>query len=142
MTGDVLPCFDAFSMVLPDDTASIVTVPIPLDIASNHGVIVASESWPQNSSYSVSMVGNLLQKPCIEELVKHQAILDDGRTLLDTGIIAVKGKAWVDLAMLACCSQQMITGLLESKREVSFTDLSFLLFIKSKYCTIPHLICT
>ncbi|CAI9775369.1 unnamed protein product [Fraxinus pennsylvanica] len=36
MTGDVLPYFDAFSMVVPDDSACIVTVPITLDIASDH----------------------------------------------------------------------------------------------------------
>ncbi|KAK4488686.1 hypothetical protein RD792_004458 [Penstemon davidsonii] len=97
MTGDVLPCFDAFSMVLPEDTASIVTVPITLDIASNHGVIVASHSGPPNDKCSVFLVENLLQKPSIEELVENQAILNDGRTLLDTGIIAVKGKAWMSL---------------------------------------------
>lgn len=128
MTGDVLPCFDAFSMVLPEDTASIVTVPITLDIASNHGVIVASKSESANDNSRVYLVDNLLQKPSLEELVSHQAILDDGRTLLDTGIIAVKGKAWVDLAMLACSSQPMISGLLHSKKEVIKVSLCFLCF--------------
>ncbi|KAL3832847.1 hypothetical protein ACJIZ3_007583 [Penstemon smallii] len=122
MTGDVLPCFDAFSMVFPEDTASIVTVPITLDIASNHGVIVASHSGPPNDKCSVFLVENLLQKPSIEELVENQAILDDGRTLLDTGIIAVKGKAWVDLVMLACSSQPMISELLQSKQEMSLYE--------------------
>ncbi|KAK6158906.1 hypothetical protein DH2020_006220 [Rehmannia glutinosa] len=126
MTGDVLPCFDAFSMVLPEDTASIVTVPITLDVSSNHGVIVASKSGSSNDKCSVFLVENLLQKPSIENLVDHQAILDDGRTLLDTGIIAVKGKAWVDLVMLACSSQPMISGLLQSKKEAN--DLLFLHF--------------
>ncbi|KAL0379377.1 UNVERIFIED_CONTAM: Bifunctional fucokinase/fucose pyrophosphorylase [Sesamum angustifolium] len=122
MTGDVLPCFDAFSMVLPEDTASIVTVPITLDIASNHGVIVASKFGSRNDNSSVFLVENLLQKPSLEDLVDHKAILDDGRTLLDTGIIAVKGKAWVDLVMLACSSQQMISGLLQSKKEMSLYE--------------------
>ncbi|KAK6137079.1 hypothetical protein DH2020_029178 [Rehmannia glutinosa] len=120
MTGDVLPCFDAFSMVLPEDTASIVTVPITLDVSSNHGVIVASKSGSSNDKCSVFLVENLLQKPSIENLVDHQAILDDGRTLLDTGIIAVKGKTWVDLVMLACSSQPMISGLLQSKKEATW----------------------
>ena len=40
MTGDVLPCFDASTLVLPDDSSCIITVPITLDIATNHGVIV------------------------------------------------------------------------------------------------------
>ncbi|KAG6427218.1 hypothetical protein SASPL_111460 [Salvia splendens] len=122
MTGDVLPCFDAFSMVLPEDTASIITVPITLDIASNHGVIVASKSESANDYSHVQLVDNLLQKPNLEELVTHQAILDDGRTLLDTGIIAVKGEAWVDLATLSCSSQPLISGLLLSKKEMSLYE--------------------
>ncbi|KAL6575618.1 hypothetical protein OROHE_000995 [Orobanche hederae] len=122
MTGDVLPCFDAFSMVLPEDTASIVTVPITLDIASNHGVIVASKSGSSNDKCSVALVENLLQKPSIKDLVDNQAMLDDGKTLLDTGIIAVKGKAWVDLVMLACSSQLMISELLQSKKEMSLYE--------------------
>lgn len=65
------------------------------------------------------MLGLVLQKPSVEELVKHKAILDDGRTLLDTGIIAVRGKAWEELAMLSYSSQPMISQLLESRKEVS-----------------------
>lgn len=120
MTGDVLPCFDASNMVLPEDTSCIITVPITLDIASNHGVIVASKSRNVERSYSVNLVDNLLQKPSVEELVKHNAILDDGRTLLDTGIIAVRGKGWEELVTLACSSQPMISELLKSRKEASY----------------------
>lgn len=120
MTGDVLPCFDASNMVLPEDTSCIITVPITLDIASNHGVIVASKSRNVERSYSVNLVDNLLQKPSVEELVKHNAILDDGRTLLDTGIIAVRGKGWEELVTLACSSQPMIAELLKSRKEASY----------------------
>ena len=118
MTGDVLPCFDASTMVLPEDTSCIITVPITLDVASNHGVIVASKTGIQNKTCYVSLVENLLQKPTMEELVKNQAILDDGRTLLDTGIIAVRGKAWGELVRLACSSKPMIADLVKSKKEV------------------------
>ncbi|KAL9229015.1 hypothetical protein vseg_004533 [Gypsophila vaccaria] len=117
MTGDVLPCFDASSMVLPENTSCIITVPITLDIASNHGVVVALDS-----ASSVSLVDNLLQKPTVEELVQNKALLDDGRTLLDTGIIAVRGKAWVELVKLACSSQPLIQELLESKKEMSLYE--------------------
>ncbi|KAE8700976.1 Bifunctional fucokinase/fucose pyrophosphorylase [Hibiscus syriacus] len=90
MTGDVLPCFDASStLILSPDASTIITVPITLDIASNHGVIVASKTEILEESYTVSLVDNLLQKPSVDELVKNQAILDDGRALLDTGIIAM-----------------------------------------------------
>ncbi|KAJ9539092.1 hypothetical protein OSB04_031825, partial [Centaurea solstitialis] len=112
MTGDVLPCFDASVMVLPEDTSCIITVPITLDIASNHGVIVASKTGNSDEICSVNPVANLLQKPTVEELNSHHAILDDGRTLLDTGIIAVRGKAWEDLVTLSCSSQPLISELM------------------------------
>lgn len=118
MTGDVLPCFDASSMVVPEDASCIITVPITLDVASNHGVIVTSKNATQSESYTVSLVDNLLQKPSVEELVKNQALLDDGRTLLDTGIIAVRGKAWLELAMVACSCQPIISELLGNRKEV------------------------
>ena len=114
MTGDVLPCFDASAMVLPEDTSCIITVPITLDIASNHGVIVASKTGNSDEVCSVSPVANLLQKPSVEELSKHHAILD---ALLYTCIIAVRGKAWEDLVTLSCLSQPMISELLNTKKE-------------------------
>lgn len=120
MTGDVLPCFDASVMILPNDTSCIITVPITLDVASNHGVIVAAETERSTKSYAVSLVDNLLQKPTLEELVENKAVLADGRTLLDTGIIAVRGKAWLELVTLACSCQPMISELLESKKEVHY----------------------
>lgn len=120
MTGDVLPCFDASTVVLPEDSSSIVTVPITLDIASNHGVIVASKSHAKDEA--VHLVDNLLQKPSVKELVNHEAILDDGRTLLDTGLIAVRGKAWRELVMLACSCQPMVSELLKSKKELSLYE--------------------
>lgn len=123
MTGDVLPCFDASTMVLPEDTSCIITVPITLDIASNHGVIVASQSGITTKNCAVSIVDNLLQKPSVDELVENKAILDDGRTLLDTGIIAVRGQAWVELVKLSCSCQPMILELLKSRKEAS-TDIS------------------
>ncbi|KAM0072204.1 putative transferase [Helianthus debilis subsp. tardiflorus] len=122
MTGDVLPCFDASSMVLPEDTACIITVPITLDIASNHGVIVASKTGNSDESFSVNPVANLLQKPSVQELNNHHAILDDGRTLLDTGIIAVRGKAWEDLVTLSCLSQPFISQLLNTRKEMSLYE--------------------
>lgn len=117
MTGDVVPCFDASAMVLPEDTSCIITVPITLDIASNHGVIVASKTGNSDEICSVSPVANLLQKPNMEELTRQHAVLDDGRTLLDTGIICVRGKAWEDLAMLSCMSQPIISQLVKTKKE-------------------------
>jgi fucokinase len=88
MTGDVLPCFDASNLVLPDAAACIVTVPTTLDVAANHGVAVASKVGVEQENYSLCLVDNLLQKPKVNELVEGQATLDDGRALLDTGIIA------------------------------------------------------
>jgi len=102
MTGDVLPCFDASNLVLPEDAACIVTVPTTLDVAANHGVVVASKGGGiDQENYSLCLVDNLIQKPTVSELVEGHAILDDGRALLDTGIIAARGKAWQDLVTLA-----------------------------------------
>ncbi|KAK7338087.1 hypothetical protein VNO77_18686 [Canavalia gladiata] len=122
MTGDVLPCFDASLMTLPKDTSCIITVPITLDVAANHGVIVAAKVEHSTQNYAVSLVNNLLQKPTVDELVKSKAVLADGRTLLDTGIIAVRGEAWLELVTLACSCQQMISELLESRKEMSLYE--------------------
>ncbi|KAF3439829.1 hypothetical protein FNV43_RR18107 [Rhamnella rubrinervis] len=122
MTGDVLPCFDASTMILPEDTSCIITVPITLDVASNHGVVVSSKSVSLDKSCNVSLVDNLLQKPSLEELSKNKAILDDGRTLLDTGIIAVRGKGWLELVTLALSCQPLISELLKSRKEISLYE--------------------
>ncbi|KAJ6328824.1 hypothetical protein OIU77_010499 [Salix suchowensis] len=122
MTGDVLPCFDASTLVIPEDASCIITVPITLDVASNHGVIVASNTGILTESYTVSLAENLLQKPSLEELVANEALLDDGRTLLDTGIIAARGKAWAELARLASSCEPMIEELLKSRKEMSLYE--------------------
>uniref|UniRef100_A0A1D1XL93 Bifunctional fucokinase/fucose pyrophosphorylase n=1 Tax=Anthurium amnicola TaxID=1678845 RepID=A0A1D1XL93_9ARAE len=122
MTGDVLPCFDASMMVIPNDAPCIVTVPITLDIASNHGVVVASDTGILGENCSVSVVDYLLQKPNIKELIENKAIRNDGRALLDSGIIAVRGKAWVKLLMLARSSQKMLLELLKSRKEMSLYE--------------------
>ncbi|GAY45752.1 hypothetical protein CUMW_091760 [Citrus unshiu] len=122
MTGDVLPCFDASTMILPEDASCIITVPITLDIASNHGVIVAAKDGILNENYALSLVDDLLQKPNVDELAKNHAILDDGRALLDTGIIAVRGKAWEELVMLSCSCPPMVSELLKSGKEMSLYE--------------------
>ncbi|CAL4937285.1 unnamed protein product [Urochloa decumbens] len=124
MTGDVLPCFDASNLVLPDVAACIVTVPTTLDVAANHGVVVASkDDGIDQENYSLYLVDNLLQKPTVSELAEGYAILDDGRALLDTGIIAARGKAWQDLVTLAhSSSQTMIKELMTSRKELSLYE--------------------
>lgn len=123
MTGDVLPCFDASKLVLPDDSSCIITVPITLDIASNHGVIVASKIGINDGYYSLNLVDNLLQKPSLPELQEHQAIAHDGRTLLDTGVIAARGKAWEDVLRLASSSKKMISKLVCNGQEASINHM-------------------
>ncbi|KAJ0962130.1 hypothetical protein J5N97_029958 [Dioscorea zingiberensis] len=123
MTGDVLPCFDASTMILPDDACCIITVPITLDIASNHGVVVAAKDGVVEENYSLCLVEDLLQKPTVKELVENHAVRHDGRALLDTGIIAIRGKAWLDLIMLAYSSSQaMILELLKTRKEMSLYE--------------------
>ncbi|KAF3321345.1 bifunctional fucokinase/fucose pyrophosphorylase isoform X1 [Carex littledalei] len=124
MTGDVLPCFDASTLVLPDDSSCIITVPITLDIATNHGVIVArSDKVVNGEDYALSPVDNLLQKPTMKQLLDGHAILEDGTALLDTGIIAARGKAWEELMQLSLSSsQKMIEELIDTRKEMSLYE--------------------
>ncbi|KAK6918172.1 L-fucokinase [Dillenia turbinata] len=133
MTGDVLPCFDASNLVLPRDASCIITVPVTLDVASNHGVIVASKSGVLEKSYSLCLVENLLQKPSLQDLDNNRAIPDDGRTLLDTGLIAAAGKAWKELVALSCSGQPLILELLKSKKEVSLYDDLVAALVPARY---------
>lgn len=121
MTGDVLPCFDTSTMVLPNDASCIITVPITLDVAANHGVVVVSDKEILDSATvrELKLVGDLLQKPSIQELSDKLAIRSDGRALLDTGNISVRGKAWEDLLRLSASSDLMIEELLRCRKEVS-----------------------
>ncbi|XP_020085219.1 bifunctional fucokinase/fucose pyrophosphorylase isoform X2 [Ananas comosus] len=122
MTGDVLPCFDASNMILPDDASCIITAPITMDVACNHGVIIAAEDGIKGENYSLCLVENLLQKPTMNEMLESHAVLPDGRALLDTGIIAVRGKAWEELLRLACLSSPMIKDLITCKKEMSLYE--------------------
>ncbi|GLJ56197.1 hypothetical protein SUGI_1206660 [Cryptomeria japonica] len=127
MTGDVLPCFDSSSMVFPDDGACVVTVPITLDIARNHGVIVLSSTNTSvsNSDKKLHLVENILQKPGLKELINNGAVRSDGRALLDTGIFAIRGQAWQDLIKLSSSSSILISELLSQKEELSlYEDLA------------------
>ncbi|XP_010267502.1 PREDICTED: bifunctional fucokinase/fucose pyrophosphorylase isoform X2 [Nelumbo nucifera] len=138
MTGDVLPCFDASSLVLPEDASCIITVPITLDIASNHGVIVASKTGTLDKAYSLCLVENLLQKPTAKELIENQAILHDGRTLLDTGLIAARGKAWEELIGIASSSKEMISELLKSGKEMSLYEDLVAAWVPAKHNWLKH----
>lgn len=124
MTGDVLPCFGASNLYLPDDAACIVTVPTTLDVAANHGVVVASkDAGIDQETYLLYLVDDLLQKPTVSELAEGHAILDDGRALLDTGIIAATGKAWQDLVTLAhSSSHSVVKELMTCNKELSLYE--------------------
>ncbi|KAJ3682132.1 hypothetical protein LUZ60_014705 [Juncus effusus] len=135
MTGDVLPCFDASSLILPEDSSCIITVPITLDIASNHGVIVAkSDGNLTGEDYKLSPVENLLQKPTMSQLLQGDAILEDGRALLDTGVIAARGIAWEQLVRIACnSSQEMIRELIDTRKEMSLYEDLVAAWVPSKH---------
>lgn len=127
MTGDVLPCFDSSIMSFPDDGACVVTVPTTLDIATNHGVIVISSTRKNlcGSHKNLDIVEMLLQKPSLKDLENNGAIGFDGRALLDTGIFAIRGKAWQDIIKLSSASPTLISELLKRKEEVSlYEDLA------------------
>ncbi|KAB2052444.1 hypothetical protein ES319_A12G121000v1 [Gossypium barbadense] len=76
MTGDVLPCFDASTLILPPDSSTIITVPITLDIAANHGVIVASKSEIFDESYTMSLYEDLVAAwvPTKHDWLRHRPL--------------------------------------------------------------------
>lgn len=126
MTGDVLPCFDASLMRLPPHGAVVVTAPAPLDVASRHGVIVSAQHEhcrPPTGSVAAGtkgpeVVGRLLQKPRVNEMVAQGAIYGSGQALLDTGIFAVTGDTWQALIGLATRALDPVLQVLASGEEV------------------------
>ncbi|GJP45147.1 hypothetical protein CLOM_g4560, partial [Closterium sp. NIES-68] len=111
MTGDVLPCFNASRIHLPSHGALVVTAAVPLDVASRHGVILASDQHQQHQQQqqqhqqqqqqqqqqqhqngircdkdsSPQLVADLLQKPSVADMVEKGALCGVGGALLDTG---------------------------------------------------------
>jgi fucokinase len=127
MTGDVLPCYDFSYFVVPEDGACIVSVPAALEIACNHGVILTSsekkEILVNGQQIELEQVSHLLQKPTKNELLKSRAIRSDGTVLLDTGIFAVRGKAWRGLIGLSIEDPDPISALLQHQKEVSHINV-------------------
>jgi fucokinase len=132
MTGDVLPCFDAASLKLPENGTVVVTVPTVLSRATKHGVILCSTAGSYGASSAVTrkqrfpgeqndsplLVEDLLQKPSVDEMLRRGAVDPDGNALLDTGIFAVQGTAWHDLIGLALSDPNPINDILMSGDEV------------------------
>ncbi|KAG6541209.1 hypothetical protein Mapa_017370 [Marchantia paleacea] len=133
MTGDVLPCFNASGLALPEDGVCVVTVPCALDFASKHGVILSS-SWkkgaapPMRSSSGKSanrrlfLVDDLLQKPSTQEMFKRGAVNKARRVLLDTGIFALHGTAWQDMIRLAIVHPNPVDEVTTSNTEISLYE--------------------
>lgn len=129
MTGDVLPCYDFSNFLTPGDGACIVTVPAALDVAANHGVILTSSKDKAThfspvycQEHRLQQVVDLLQKPTHSKLLDSGAIRSDGTALLDTGIFAVRGKAWGDLLELAVEEPDPVSVLLQHREEVSLYE--------------------
>ncbi|XP_024367740.1 bifunctional fucokinase/GDP-fucose pyrophosphorylase isoform X3 [Physcomitrium patens] len=120
MTGDVLPCFDASSMTLPENGAIVITVPAPLSRASKHGVILGSQSDKNTST--LPLVIDLLQKPSSKEMGKRGAMLADGTALLDTGIFVVRGDAFSNLVAFALLDPNPVADILATGEEVSLYE--------------------
>lgn len=126
MTGDVLPCFAASGLYIPDNGVCVVTVPASLDLAAKHGVIVSQIDIPSNDTEkikSVFKVEDLLQKPSKSELVSKGAIGTCGNVFVDTGMFGLKGDAWGSLIEFSVLQPDPVSQLLASDQEV------FLLFL-------------
>jgi hypothetical protein len=67
-------------------------------------------------------VTNLLQKPSAQEMEEAGALIGGGAALLDTGIFAVKGRAWRDLLGLTALRPNPVDALLASGEEMSLYE--------------------
>lgn len=92
LSGDMLLLFDPARLRLPRDAAVVVTAPVPLDLASRHGVIVGGPE---------GQVLRLLQKALAAELEAAGALIEGGAALLDTGVWAFTGAAFAELVAAA-----------------------------------------
>jgi len=113
LAGDVLPLVDLAAFVPPADQVAVLTLPVPLDVASRHGVIVADDD---------GRVRRLLQKQPSEVLLASDALVDGAAALLDTGVIALRGKAFAALAMVAAGHPEPVARLLEKRVELSLYE--------------------
>ncbi|KAL3684923.1 hypothetical protein R1sor_002945 [Riccia sorocarpa] len=133
MTGDVLPCFSASELAIPEDGVCVVTVPCSLDLASKHGVILSS-LWKEGSApplRSLSgkkvlrrlfLVEDLLQKPSAEEMFIRGAVNSARKVLLDTGIFALQGTAWQNLIGLALLHPNPVDEVVSTGTEISLYE--------------------
>jgi len=105
LSGDMLLLFDPARLRLPRDAAVVVTTPVPLDLASRHGVIVGDED---------GRVRRLLQKASPAELEAAGALIEGGAALLDTGVWAFTGATFAELVGVAVEQPGAYERLLES----------------------------
>lgn len=92
LSGDMLLLFDPARLRLPQDAATVVCTPVPLDLASRHGVIVGEPD---------GRVRRLLQKASAAQLDAAGALIQGGAALLDTGVWTFTGNAFARLAATA-----------------------------------------
>ena len=92
LSGDMLLLFDPAAIEWPADGAAVITCPVPLDLASRHGVVVADPS---------GRVRRLLQKPAPEALEAAGGLIEGGAALLDTGVWGFAGTAFAALIAAA-----------------------------------------
>ena len=89
------------SLLIPNNAVSVIGVPESIDIAKNHGVLVASEvrSGTRSSVIDIgtnfsSVANQYLQKPTIELMESSGAVVD-GKVYIDTGVVIFTGEAVV-----------------------------------------------
>ena len=83
-SGDVLLSFNAMEVRFGDYGVTGVAYPGPIDIASGHGVYIAS---PTLLDQNVRNVTGFLQKPTKEQLIQNDALDADNRAFVDTGVM-------------------------------------------------------
>jgi fucokinase len=83
-SGDVLLSFDASKVIFSDSGVTGLAYPDSIDVASKHGVYIAT---PSATEESLRKVMDFLQKPTYKELKESNALDIEERAFTDTGIM-------------------------------------------------------
>ncbi len=113
LSGDMLLLMDPAELPLPAHGAAVVTTPVPLDLASHHGVIAGDDP---------GRVVRLLQKPTPEEIEAAGALVEGGAALLDTGVWSFGGEALAALIRTATQSPGALDRLLDCGAQCSLYE--------------------
>ena len=112
-SGDVLPLFPAVEIQAQPDSITLIVTTAPLAVAGRHGVAVLDAQ---------DRVTDLLQKASPETLAQAGAVLADGSAWIDTGLVAIRGRALQQFITLASAPIDPVATLETTRQEISLYE--------------------